>query len=294
MNLEKSIKSYWEVQPPYKAQGQVGTKQWSTSISEHRFACATYLKGFLDNIHLCMTNQVLEIGCGAGSDLLHFAKRSGYVYGVDITQKAVDLTRLRLKAENQQATVTKYDGYNLPFDNNTFDVVYSSGVLHHTPHTDHLLSEAYRVLRPGGRLKLMLYNRKSLLYYYSILCRPSSEFLSRDARLSKWSEYRTDCPYTKVFSEAEIKDRLIYFSKVDAEPDFFVYDDWRTATRKVQGNNFFKSYKTAHTLFRFLSKQGVELDADILDFFTDFYFMRKIGKHLLSKYGWHLLVSAIK
>jgi ubiquinone/menaquinone biosynthesis C-methylase UbiE len=107
--------------------------------------------------------DVLEIGVGMGADLLNWARAGARVTGVDITERAVQLTKNRLHKAGLQATVQVADAEELPFPDATFDIVWSWGVLHVTPRSRQALREAARVLRPGGRYAVMIYHRHSWL-----------------------------------------------------------------------------------------------------------------------------------
>ena len=112
---------------------------------------------------------VLEIGCGAGIDSAEFARNGAKVASTDLTRAGTELTRDLLKESGLPSAVIQSDAKTLPFKNEAFDCVYSFGVLHHIPDVETALAEIHRVLKPGGRLMVMLYHRDSLLYAYSII-----------------------------------------------------------------------------------------------------------------------------
>ncbi|MDQ3579857.1 MAG: class I SAM-dependent methyltransferase, partial [Actinomycetota bacterium] len=107
--------------------------------------------------------RVLEIGVGMGADLIRWARAGAEVVGVDLTQRAVTITCERLRREGLVGKVEVADAENLPFSDGAFDIVWSWGVLHHTPRPDQALVEASRVLVPGGRYAAMVYHRRSWL-----------------------------------------------------------------------------------------------------------------------------------
>jgi ubiquinone/menaquinone biosynthesis C-methylase UbiE len=109
--------------------------------------------------------RLLEIGIGAGTDFVRFARAGAVATGVDLTEHAVALVRRRLELEGLTAEVRTADAENLPFEDESFDRVYSWGVLHHTPDTARSVGEAIRVLHPGGELCVMLYARHSWISY---------------------------------------------------------------------------------------------------------------------------------
>lgn len=110
--------------------------------------------------------RVLEVGCGMGCMAMNWASHGAQLTAVDLNPVAVAQTTRRMEAFGLQAEVRQADGETLPFDNDSFDFVYSWGVLHHTPRTKEAIAELRRVLKPGGRAGVMLYNRNSGLYRY--------------------------------------------------------------------------------------------------------------------------------
>jgi SAM-dependent methyltransferase len=108
--------------------------------------------------------RVLEVGCGMGCMAMNWARQGAQVTAVDLNPVAVEQTRRRFELFGLSGEIREADGGRLPFDDNTFDYVYSWGVLHHSPDLRGSIAELHRVLRPGGRAGVMLYNRESLLY----------------------------------------------------------------------------------------------------------------------------------
>jgi ubiquinone/menaquinone biosynthesis C-methylase UbiE len=108
--------------------------------------------------------DVLEVGCGSGFAVQLFAEAGAKVSAVDLTEWAVETTRARLRAFGLEADVNEGDGEHLRFEDATFDLVFSWGVIHHSSDMDQALRELVRVCRPGGKLVLMVYNRHSLFY----------------------------------------------------------------------------------------------------------------------------------
>jgi ubiquinone/menaquinone biosynthesis C-methylase UbiE len=109
--------------------------------------------------------DVLEIGVGSGSHAQLLSSHAKSFNGIDLTDYAVESTRRRLACFGIEATIQQMDAENLKFDDNSFDFVWSWGVIHHSADTRKILSEIHRVLRPGGRCVTMVYHR-SLWFYY--------------------------------------------------------------------------------------------------------------------------------
>jgi SAM-dependent methyltransferase len=123
----------------------------------------------------------LEVGCGLGTDGAQFASAGADYTGVDLTDAAIDLAQKRFTLFRLQGKFQTADAENLDFADNSFDVVYSHGVLHHTPDTARAIQEIHRVLRPGGRAVVMLYHRDSYNYRVNI-----SMFRRAGAHMLRW------------------------------------------------------------------------------------------------------------
>jgi ubiquinone/menaquinone biosynthesis C-methylase UbiE len=108
--------------------------------------------------------DVLEVGVGLGTDHLQFARAGARMTGIDLTPRCVELARLRLEQEDLPPRVSVMDAERLQFPDDSFDAVYSFGVLHHTSSPEHAFREIRRVLRPGGAFIGGLYNKHSLCH----------------------------------------------------------------------------------------------------------------------------------
>jgi ubiquinone/menaquinone biosynthesis C-methylase UbiE len=154
--------------------------------------------------------KVLEIGCGGGIDSAEFARNGALVTSTDFTEIGVRTTSELLKEAGLPVNAVQADATNLQFEDETFDCVYSFGVLHHVPDIDKALSEIKRVLKPGGRIMVMLYNKDSLLYGYSIvylrgIADNQLEKLNMDELLAKYSERKEENPFSRVYTKTEAK-----------------------------------------------------------------------------------------
>jgi ubiquinone/menaquinone biosynthesis C-methylase UbiE len=137
---------------------------------------------------------LLEIGCGMGYDSLEFLKRGVSVIATDLTPNAVELTRRHFEIEGVYAEdVRTANALDLPFADNTFDAVWSNGVLHATGDTERAVQEALRVLKPGGRAIISHFYRKpSWMYLLHHLGRENIEYKEEDP------------PVNEFYSEDEI------------------------------------------------------------------------------------------
>lgn len=143
-------------------------EKFFTDYDRFRYQNERHLPGCIDALNVA-GKRVLEIGLGEGSDSERLIRNGAYWSGVDLTAESIERVRTRLMLRNlthdelQQGSVLA-----LPFPDDSFDMVFSHGVLHHVPDIEQAQHEIYRVLRPGGELVVMLYARWSLNYLVSI------------------------------------------------------------------------------------------------------------------------------
>ncbi len=126
-----------------------------------RYALEPYIFDFA-NFRGSRGLKVLEIGVGMGADYLEWLKAGAQATGVDFSAASVERARRRCELAGYRPDLRIADAENLPFPDNSFDVVYSYGVMHHSPDTEQCVQEAWRVLKPGGQARIMVYHHPSL------------------------------------------------------------------------------------------------------------------------------------
>lgn len=158
--------------------------------------------------------RVLEIGVGLGADHQRFAQGGADLYGIDLTSRAVEHTARRLAAYGLTSRLSVGDAEQLDFADGSFDYVYSWGVLHHSPDTPAAIAEVWRVLKPGGSARVMIYHRWSLiglmlwLRYAALAFRPWQSLSDIYAR-------HLESPGTKAYSVREARRLFSRFSDVE-------------------------------------------------------------------------------
>ena len=130
--------------------------------AESRYALEPYITDFagFKEVHGL---SVLEIGVGLGADHQQFAEMGANLWGIDLTERAIEHTRRRLAAYGLSSNLAVGDAENLAFSDNSFDRVYSWGVLHHSPDTPKAIAEVLRVLKHGGGASVMIYHKYSMV-----------------------------------------------------------------------------------------------------------------------------------
>ncbi len=126
-----------------------------------RYALEPHIPGFAD-FASARGRRVLEIGVGMGADYLEWLKAGASATGVDLSAVSLGKARRRCELAGYDPDLRIADAERLPFPADSFDVVYSYGVMHHSANPEQCMQEAWRVLKPGGQLKVMLYQHPSL------------------------------------------------------------------------------------------------------------------------------------
>jgi SAM-dependent methyltransferase len=151
--------------------------------------------------------RVLEVGCGAGTDLIRFARNGASVTGIDLAPSSIALAAQNFAIEALPARLIVADGEALPFGDRSFDLVYAHGVVQYTTDDRALVRECRRVLRPAGTAVFQVYNRMS--------------WLNALSRVTKVELEHVDAPMLKKYSIAEFRDLLKDFSRVRIVPERF-------------------------------------------------------------------------
>ncbi|HEY3875576.1 MAG TPA: class I SAM-dependent methyltransferase [Candidatus Kapabacteria bacterium] len=163
VEVKQDVHDYWNAQPCGTQFTDLpsGTKEFYEEVERFRYATQPFMER-LAKFKQFRGKKLLEIGCGMGTDSLQFARNGAAVTGVDLTEEGPRLATERFRAEGLPCEFRTADAESLPFADNSFDVVYSFGVLHHTPNTQKAIDEVYRVLKPGGEAVIMLYHKHSV------------------------------------------------------------------------------------------------------------------------------------
>jgi len=162
---KRAVHAFWNASPcgTTLTDADPGSARFFSEVETRRYEIEPWIPRFAD-FEGARGKRLLEIGIGLGTDLVRFGRAGAQLTGVDLTERSIELVARRLELEGLQSDLRVADAERLPFADDSFDRVYSWGVLHHTPDTARAVREAVRVLRPGGRLCLMLYGRRSWVY----------------------------------------------------------------------------------------------------------------------------------
>jgi SAM-dependent methyltransferase len=211
---KEAVRQFWDAQSCGEEQYLPGTAP--ADYQQHarmRYQLEPYISDFA-GFHRVAGKRVLEIGVGLGADHQRFAEAGAVLSGIDLTSRAIDHSKRRLEALGLSSDLRVGDAENLDFDPNSFDVVYSWGVIHHSPDTSKAVDQIYRVLKPGGEARIMIYQRWSVIGWmlwvrYALL------------RAQPWRSLRhvfaehLESPGTQAFSRREADRMFRAFSSVE-------------------------------------------------------------------------------
>ena len=163
--LKEKVRQFWNEQScdTQVARAAKFSREYFEEIENFRYRDQPFIHAFAQFTR-ARGLKVLEVGVGAGTDFIQWLRAGALASGIDLTREAVDNVthRIQLYGLPQPQHLCVADAENLPFPSNSFDLGYSFGVLHHSPDTVKAVAELVRVIRPGGELKMMLYNRHSI------------------------------------------------------------------------------------------------------------------------------------
>tara|TARA_B100000886_G_scaffold333644_1_gene288034 strand:- start:323 stop:1168 length:846 start_codon:yes stop_codon:yes gene_type:complete len=210
MIKQKDVTNFWEEEVcGTRFSNKKNLKKYFQEIAHNRYKAEPYIKEFAFGDSDDFRNKtILEIGVGAGTDFTEFLKRDAICFGIDATDSAIKKTNENIltsfkKKEYKLRFLEKANAEQLPFKDNTFDMIYSHGVLHHAKNTMLCIAEAYRVLKPGGKFKIMVYSNFSatgLMLWVLYGLAKGNPFLSQEKIIFKYLE----SPGTKCYSKREL------------------------------------------------------------------------------------------
>lgn len=291
-SLKERVRSFWQAHPcgTKFADVEEGTRAFFEAVEEHRYRTEWHIPeaaGFDRAKGL----RVLEIGCGLGTDGARFARAGAIYTGVDLTEAAVGLARRRFELEGLPGEFRVADAEALEFADGSFDLVYSHGVLHHTPDGAAAVREVHRVLAPTGRAVVMLYHRDSYNYRVNIRClrRGGARVLRTEAGV-RVAHRLTGEPVESLREHAARlrEDAGQYLSAgefLSRNTDGAGNPLTRVYSRR-EARELFKDFARVDFAVHFLNKRWLPFIGPLLS--------RSLETRLASRWGWHLWIYARK
>ena len=204
-----AVRDFWDSRPCNirHSDKKIGEKQYFEEVEQRKYFVEPHIPRFAE-FERWKGKRVLEIGCGIGTDTMNFARAGADVTAVDLSDRSLEIARERarvLGVTNVRFVNGNAERLRESLAIQPYDLVYSFGVIHHTPNPDVALRELRRYLAPDGTLKLMLYHRTSWKMLWVLLKYGKGAFWKHDALIARWSEANSGCPVTYTFTRRELE-----------------------------------------------------------------------------------------
>jgi ubiquinone/menaquinone biosynthesis C-methylase UbiE len=287
------IKQFWNEQP-------VGSnfvayeegKAFYERYDEFRYRTEGHILKELDELDV-KDKSVLEIGLGQGADSMQLINRGAIYHGIDLTEESVRRVKERFQLfDKPYREVQVANAEQIPYSDNYFDLVYSHGVIHHSPRIESIVAEIYRVLKPGGQAVIMLYHKHSYNYHISIsvLRRMGLMMLVPFPFLAKIVSRLTGESVERInrhryhlkkegFSYFKMKN---FIHRSTDGPDNVYATVWTAGTAK----KLFHQFKDIRTNVHFLNERHL--------LGLQYLLPGTLKKAMAHRYGWHLWIKATK
>jgi len=264
------VKEYWDRRPCNirHSPEPVGTRQYFDEVEARKYFVEPHIPGFAQ-FDRWRGKKVLEIGCGIGTDTINFASSGAHVSAVDLSEKSMELARTRASVFGLQDHILFYSGnaeaLSLFVPVEPYDLIYSFGVIHHTPHPDVVLDQLRQYTRPGTTIKLMVYHRRSYKVAWILLTEGRGQFWKLPDLVAKNSEAQTGCPVTYSYSRREGRQLL--------ERHGF-------RVREIRVDHIFPYRIPDYVQYRYVKEPCLR------------WMPQPLFRALERRFGWHLLLTA--
>ncbi len=264
------VKDYWNNRPCNirHSTAEIGTREYFEQVEARKYFVEPHIPAFAD-FERWRGKKVLEIGCGIGTDTINFARAGALVTAVDLSVKSLVLAKKRAEVFGFADRVKFYeaDAERLSefVEPQKFDLVYSFGVIHHSPHPEKIIEQIRaNFVDDKSVLKLMVYYRYSWKVLGILLGYGKGKFWKLDEMIATHSEAQTGCPVTYSYTKETVKDLL--GGGFEAE-DVFVDHIFPYRIPEYVQYKYLKEW-----YFRFLPES--------------------VFRRLEKSFGWHLCVTA--
>jgi 2-polyprenyl-3-methyl-5-hydroxy-6-metoxy-1,4-benzoquinol methylase len=202
------VRDYWNSRPCNirHSTAPIGTMEYFDQVEARKYFVEYHIPAFAD-FQRWSGKKVLEIGCGIGTDTINFARAGAQVTTVDLSEKSMELARQRAAVFGLEDRIRFCPGNAeqlstfVPVE--PYDLIYSFGVIHHTPHPEAVLEQLRQYTRPGTTIKIMVYHRRSWKVAWILLTEGQGRFWKLSELVAKNSEAQTGCPVTYTYTRRE-------------------------------------------------------------------------------------------
>lgn len=214
----EQVREFWDSRPCNirHSPAEVGTREYFDQVEARKYFVEPHIPGFAQFARW-KGKKVLEIGCGIGTDSINFVRNGASLTTTDLSQKSLDLCKKRFDVYGLQAEFFNGNAEELssfvPVEK--FDLVYSFGVIHHTPHPEGVLEEIKKYCGPDTEVRIMLYSKWSWKVVWILLKSGKGAFWRLGELVSKHSEAQTGCPVTYYYSFRDVRELMSGYEIVE-------------------------------------------------------------------------------
>lgn len=266
MSTIEQVKKYWNDRPCNirHSSKEIGTRDYFDDVEKRKYFVEPHIPRFAE-FESWNGKKVLEIGCGIGTDTVNFARNGAILTSVDLSTESLNLTKKRLEVYDLKASVIEANAEQLSkFVNpEPYDLVYSFGVLHHTPNPINAFREVKKFMNKDSEFRMMVYH-KGAFKVFQILEDYDFNYSKADELIAKHSEAQTGCPVTFSYTPKEITQIL--------ESEGF-------EVTAIEIDHIFRWKVEEYKKYNYVPENIWDMDENIFHAFE-------------KKYGWHLLIKA--
>ena len=266
----EEVREFWNARPCNirHSSEPVGTLGFFEQVSAKKFKVESHKLDFL-NLDAMKGKRVLELGCGMGTDAVKFAAAGANVVCVDLTPAAIELCKKNfevrgLSAEFYCGNIEELNSFLPSSYLKSFDIIYSFGVLHHTPNPSAAIQQAKQFLKEGGEIRFMVYSRFSYKLFWLLNLHQNWQMKDCDSVIQQYSEAQSGSPVTYTYTFDEIKELL--------GSDFTIQKIWKDHIFKYDIPSYIKG--------------GYDIDSAFQGCSDEFV------KQMENELGWHTLCVA--
>jgi ubiquinone/menaquinone biosynthesis C-methylase UbiE len=205
------VQQYWDARPCNirHSTKPVGSKEYFDEVEARKYLVEPHIPGFVE-FERWEGKRVLEVGCGIGTDSINFARAGAELTAVELSSESLRIAEQRADvmgvADRIQFVQANAEELTATLTDEEYDLVYSFGVIHHTPRPERALAEMRSLAAPGGTLKLMIYHRLSWKVFWIVAGQGHGRFWQTDELVAEHSEAQTGCPVTFSYTRSEARE----------------------------------------------------------------------------------------
>jgi 2-polyprenyl-3-methyl-5-hydroxy-6-metoxy-1,4-benzoquinol methylase len=213
-SMSKSIadvQRYWDARPCNirHSPKPVGSREYFDEVEARKYLVEPHIPAFAE-FERWRGKRVLEVGCGIGTDSINFARAGAELTAVELSRESLGIAERRAEvmgvADRIRFVQANAEELTATLPDERYDLVYSFGVVHHTPRPERALAELRSLTAPGGMLKLMVYHRHSWKVFSIVGAQGHGRFWETDELVAEYSEAQTGCPVTFSYTRSEARE----------------------------------------------------------------------------------------